>query len=279
MKKQLYFIVTLLFVVVFSACETEEYTISESYALLNATSVSGPENGGPIAVPVIIGTPGGGATTISFEFSTEGFDNAAEEGVDFTLVNDSKTLTANGSALDTIWIQPVDNDVFGGDLAVNVILTSASSGYAIGDQDTCSVTIVDNEHPLAQWIGSYTVNAVSNRDPGNWDEVWNVVTSPNPGDVNQLFITGIAGSSSAIVATLDLNSNTITVAAGQNAAGGYGYDNVGIFNSPNGVDFSTDDIVGTIASDGTITFDYWAHVLTDYSNYIWDIFTPTFNKN
>ncbi len=88
--------------------------------------------------------------------------HTAIEGTDFTL--SSKTVSV-GVGETAITVTPINNDVFQGNKKFNLIIASNSKGYPIADQDTLTVTLVDDEHPLKAWIGTYTVAAASYGNP------------------------------------------------------------------------------------------------------------------
>jgi hypothetical protein len=136
------------------------------------------------------------------------------------------------------------------------------------------VTISDNEHPLKNWIGTYSVAAASYGDPGNWDEAWTVTTTPVEGELDQLALTGIAGSTEPVYATLDTDAMTITIAAGQSLGlvAGYGYSiEIFVGDADLGIPDKDVPLEGTITEDGVIGVDFWANVISegDYTGYVW----------
>ena len=146
-----------------------------------------------------------------------------------------------------------------------------------------TATIVDDEHPLGLWIGSYTVDAQSYGDPDNWDEVWTVSTVPDPDDVNNLLVTILStpygGPGEPFIATIDKEAMSITIAPGTWAGSIYGYaDGMTITHSDynNFVD-SEAPIVGTVEADGTILIDEIGMVNAG-AGWIWDAFNTTWAK-
>ncbi|MFN8258113.1 MAG: hypothetical protein U0W24_20655 [Bacteroidales bacterium] len=278
MKKQFYILINLAMIMAFISCDVNEpIKLQEKFATFETTSGAVSETAPLIGIPVLIAAPGGEGTTVSFEFSTEGIANPAIEGEDFNLVNASKSITFNTYyGVDTIWIEPIDDADYNKNVEVNIIITSLTNGYINTGKSIYKLTLNDNEHPLGNWIGNYTANALSYGNPGVWDETWAVVTSPNPDDETQLLISIEGGPN--IVATIDLNLNTITLKAKQDIGPIYGYGPTLVYNY-DGAYPTTDDLVGTINPDGSFVFTYWAHVLPDYGDYLWDIFNPTFTKN
>ncbi|NOQ26553.1 MAG: hypothetical protein GQ564_14435 [Bacteroidales bacterium] len=135
----------------------------------------------------------------------------------------------------------------------------------------------------SDYVGDYTVEAVSNIDPGNWDEEWAVTAEADALDVTKITLTGIAYSDLPINAVLDYDAMTITIPAGQHVGDSYGegYD-MYIYNYDENADvFLRTDLVGTLYENGDFSFDYCAMMYgdTDDPDYVWDLFTPTFYKD
>ena len=286
------FLIILAAVLLVTSCEWEpiKFDSSKSFVAFESQSVEIAEEvegqvGVVVMVTALLDAP---AITATFDFDTTGFGaSAAVEGEDYTLMNDDKTLSfPDGWGYDTIWIDPIDNDVFTGDMKFNITLTSNSLDYEFGSFVTNTVTLKDNEHPLGAWIGSYEVDAQSYGDPENWDEVWSVTTSPVEGDVEKLSILGIGtAGTSPVIAKIDKESMTITIDPGQDADAyaDYGYtEGYVYFGNP---DLTLDKalpVVGTISEDGTITIDNFG-IFVQYEpdpayNSVWDVFNTTWTK-
>ena len=104
-------------------------------------------------------------------------------------------------------------------------------------------------------------------------------------------MTGIGGSSEAVIATFDTDAMTVTIVSPSSIDGGEGYDNTTIY-------YATDELlaiasgdvtanmltaasaaeyIGTIEADGTIKIDRMCIILDDYV-YAWDCFNTTWTK-
>ena len=217
------------------SCEADYimFDSSKTFVAFPSKTTTVLEQGGLVAIPVyVVALKGSPAITVDFEFDVTDLPNAAVEGVDYTLVNDSKTLSfSNGWGYDTIWIEPIDNDIFEGNKAFNIVLTSNSQNYDFGATSSNAVALVDDEHPLKAWIGTYSVEALSYGKPGTWDETWSVTTSSTEGDLESLTIvinTG-SGGGEAFLAGIDTEEMTITIAAGTDAGNVYGYGPTGMY--------------------------------------------------
>ncbi|MDN5292268.1 MAG: hypothetical protein PWQ06_2507 [Anaerophaga sp.] len=137
----------------------------------------------------------------------------------------------------------------------------------------------DIKHSLHNWIGLYTVEAVSYGNPGEWDEVWEDVSIiPTDYDENTLIISGIAGENETVLAVFDDEAMTVTIEGGQYVGGGYGLT----INSGNS-DLTLNegsDIVGDLSEDGSIHIDLLGLLITegDYAGYVYDVFDTYWAK-
>lgn len=271
----------LVAVIIFTGCEKDIIIFDASMNLVgfNTGSVLIPENSGG-SIPLYLGAPSNAKpTTVTLEFSTEGLDNPAEENTDFTV--SSKQIEA-AVGINNITITPVNNDLFTGNKSFIVTIASNSEGYKIAVQDEVLVTIVDDEHPLKDWIGTYTVSATSYGKPGDWDETWTVTTSPVSGDPTKLELSGVgSGDAETIVASFDLDNMTISLAPGQSLGDCYGAGPTVVFKGTPDLSFIEDEpLVGVITAGGGIHVDLWGHKITEgqYAG-AWDVFNTTWTKN
>jgi hypothetical protein len=259
---------------------------SKNFVAFSAKTTSIKEQGGKVGIPVIVtALPNSPAVTVTFDFDIEGIgEQAAVEGTDYALVNDSKTLSfPNGWGYDTIWIQPIDNEIFTGNKMFNVKLISNSVNYQFGASNINGVTLIDDEHPLKNWLGTYTVDAQSYGNPENWDEVWTVSTEPDPKDVTILLVTILStpygGPGEKFPAAFDTEAMTITIAPSQFVGSIYGYaDGMNMVHSDYN-NFTDPDapIVGTIEADGTIKIDELG-MMHSTAGWVWDAFNTTWAK-
>lgn len=255
---------------------------------LSTTSLSVKENATGSFNVYLGGVTGTEATDVTLEVSIAGISKPAIEGTDFTLSSKSINTPVGVTA---VTVSPIDNSIFAGNKQFKVRLVSNSKNYPITVQDSIVVTLVDDEHPLKNWIGTYTVAAVSYGSPGAWDESWTVTTVPVATDVTKLSMTGIAGSSAAVIATFDTDAMTVTIDSPSAIAGGEGYDNTSLYYATDELlaiasgdvtanmltAASAETIVGTIEADGTIKIDRMCIILDDYV-YAWDCFNTTWTK-
>jgi hypothetical protein len=139
-----------------------------------------------------------------------------------------------------------------------------------------------NPGPLAPWVGNFSAYAFSYGSPGNWDEEWNnIAIELDPADpLNNIRIKGIAGSNSFLIATIDVDAETITIQPGQDIGAVYGYGPTIVhLGDPDPFTKIPGPLTGTVDPDtGEIFVDNWLHELPDFGGYVWDIFEVTFTK-
>lgn len=278
-----YLLIISLGVMLFTSCEEDPITLEQK--IVGFSNSSGNLNeisSAPIGIPIYNGATSGSGCTVSFSFVTEGITNPAIEGTDFTLVNATKSLTFSSNfQTDTIFILPIDNSLYEGNKKVSIVLDNPTNGFILTNESTYTLNIVDDEHPLAAWIGTFDVDAYSNLNPGTWDEVWVATTEPNPDDVNQLLLTGIANGTVPVAITFNVDNMTVTFDAGSDIGDPYDWATCGIYGYNAGADalILSGPIEGTIENDGTIVFPYMVIAYSgNPSAYVWDVFTPTFTK-
>ncbi len=268
-----------------TACEQERILFDTSLAIVGFSKSSlsvGEETAGDAIMIYLGATSGTAATTVSITVDNAGIANAAAEGTDFTLSASEVSVPVGEASFNFV---PVDNDVFTGDRKCMLRITSNSAGYDIAAEDSIIITLVDNEHPLKNWLGTYDVAAASYGAPGAWDEAWTVITTPVVGELEQISMSGVGvPGTGPLIATLNSTAMTISIEAGQDiGATYYDYYVIEVYKGDGTLSIPDDSapLTGTIAADGsTIMVDNWAMLITGptYAGYVWDEFNCTFTK-
>ncbi|MRR23172.1 hypothetical protein EG830_09360 [bacterium] len=234
------------------------------------------------------GAEGTEPTDVTLTVSVDGISKPAVEGTDFTLSTKNVNVPVG---LATVTVTPINNSIFTGNKQFKVTITGNSKNYTVTAQESILVTIVDDEHPLKAWLGTYTVAAVSYGDPGSWDEAWTITTTAVPSDVTKLNVVGIAGSTTPVVATVNTTTMTIEMTSPSDLGAIYGYDSGSVYYATDEIlaiasgylttglltAASSHKITGTIQANGTIKIDRMCIVLDDYV-YAWDCFNTTWTK-
>jgi len=278
-------------VLLVSSCEWNPPTFdsADSFIAFTASSSAVAEQGGMIAIPVLVTAEASApAVSVTFDFDES---SGAVEGEDFTLVNTSNTLDiSDGWGYDTIWIQPIDNDIFTGDLSLIINLTSNTNNYAFGVTKSHTLTIIDNEHPLGDWIGTYSVTATD-----HWSyfgpETWTVTTGADPSDVNNLIVTGIGNDPSknggyseitSITGVVDLDAKTIKFSAGSEIGTHSAYSGpIAVYLGDAAGNIYEEPIVGDINDDGSIYIDNLGILFGGAQNagLTWGVFETTWTPS
>jgi hypothetical protein len=234
------------------------------------------------------GAEGTEATDVTLTVSVDGISKPAVEGTDFTLSTKNVNVPVG---MASVTVTPVNNSIFTGNKQFKVTITGNSKNYTVTAQKSILVTIVDDEHPLKAWIGTYTVAAVSYGSPGEWDEAWTITTSAVASDVTKLNVVGIAGSTTPVVATVNTTNMTIEMTSPSDLGAIYGYDSGSVYYATDEIlaissgylttglltAASSHKITGTIQANGTIKIDRMCIILDDYV-YAWDCFNTTWTK-
>lgn len=256
----------------FSSCSNDlpEFNDADAFVALRATTASFVENGEGTEIDVLLTSLNGLEGSVDFEIVP---DEAAPatEGVDFTIENASKTLTFTKDApTQSIKIKAIDNDVYTGDKRFTINLVNAK-GVNLGANKSITVTVEDNEHPLAFMLGTYAAKGSS---LFNGDIEWTVKIAKDDTDAAKVWISNMVpgGSNTPIYGTVNDAKDEIRIPVKQDIVITASYPHVWFeaFYGVDGDEDVEDFVVGHISTnaDGkaVISFpDYWfgSHVYTD----------------
>ena len=256
----------------FSSCSNDlpEFNDADAFVALRATTASFVENGEGTDIDVLLTSLNGLEGSVDFEIVP---DEAAPatEGVDFTIENPSKTLTFTKDApTQSIKIKPIDNDVYTGDKRFTINPVNAT-GVHLGANKSITITVEDDEHPLAFMLGTYAAKGSS---LFNGDIEWNVKIAKDDTDAAKVWISNMVpgGSNTPIYGTVNDAKDEIRIPVKQDIVITASYPHVWFeaFYGVDGDEDVEDFVVGHISTnaDGkaVISFpDYWfgSHVYTD----------------
>ena len=275
MKKVINIIaITLLMLGVYS-CEydIDNFSAKNSNVSFTVSSSSIAEQStGTVKIPLVLaGINGSGEVIVNIAVDTGSSD--AIEGTDFIIESGKSYTFSDGAGIQYIEVSPVDNDVLTGDKTVVFVIESTSKALKENSATSAILTIVDDEHPLKAFLGTYTV-AVSSGF-GLSDYTFDVEISTDAEDITKLWIANwyLAPYNltcpEKIYMMVDQEAGTITIPTPQTLGDpGYGVSTLYMW------DFSTDDsaegdLIGTIGEDYSITMstDYGiASVITEGAN-------------
>lgn len=256
----------------FSSCSNDlpEFNDADAFVALRATTASFVENGEGTEIDVLLTSLNGLEGSVDFEIVPDSVA-PANEGVDFTIENASKTLTFTKDApTQSIKIKPIDNDVYTGDTRFTINLVNAK-GVNLGANKSITVTVEDDEHPLAFMLGTYAAKGSS---LFNGDIEWTVKIAKDDTDAAKVWISNMVpgGSNTPIYGTVNDAKDEIRIPVKQDIVITASYPHVWFeaFYGVDGDEDVEDFVVGHISTnaDGkaVISFpDYWfgSHVYTD----------------
>lgn len=213
--------------------DTPMFSDKDAFVAFDSKSTSIAENAGSeVKIPVSLVASKGLDVSVGFEIDTTAYagKNAAKEGVNYRLKNTSNTLsfTADGEMVAYILIEPIDNDDYNGDVCFDIKL-SAPEGCNLGANYTTTVTISDDDHPLAAAgiLGTYTASGVSPFQEDNGATfTWTCEVVKDADYVDRVWFTQIVPTVSgatykSVMGTVSADYRSITINAGQDL-GTYG---------------------------------------------------------
>ena len=245
----------------FASCSNDYPTFDDADAFVAMTNSSAyvAETGDSLVVPVMLTSLSGIEKTVAFTLTPDSTAGAVE-GTHYTLVNESKSLTfTKDQPTQYIKFKIKDNDVFGGDVKFTISLVQPE-GLNLGANKTCTVTIEDDEHPLAFILGEFTAKGTSYFDG---EIEWTARIEKDASNLNMVWITGLVdGTTTAIYGTVNEDKTEVTIPMEQQVhphstydilLEAYGWDGSARTSLEDGA-----PLVGKIEADGTISFpDYW----------------------
>ena len=214
----------------FASCqsvETPMFSDKDAFVAFDNASTTIEENANKeIQIPVSLVASKALDVSVNFEIDTTAYagKNAAKEGVNYRLKNTSKTLTytSTGELVGYITVEPIDNSDYDGDVCFDIRLSSPS-GCSLGANYTTSVTIADDDHPLAAAgiLGTYSVRGES---PFEGEEgvvyTWTCEVQKDADYVDRVWFTQLVPTVSgatykSVMGTVSEDFRTITINGSQ----------------------------------------------------------------
>lgn len=213
--------------------DTPMFSDKDAFVAFDSKTTSIAENAArEVKIPISLVASKGLDVSVGFEIDTTAYagKNAAKEGVNYRLKNTSNTLsfTADGEMVAYISIEPIDNDDYNGDVCFDIKL-SAPEGCNLGANYTTTVTISDDDHPLAAAgiLGTYTASGVSPFEDDNGATfTWTCEVVKDADYIDRVWFTQIVPTGSgavykSVMGTVSADFKSITINAGQDL-GTYG---------------------------------------------------------
>ncbi len=188
MKKITTIFLAVLSGLVVASCDMSEDFKTYPFAEFGGSSTSVAENVGTIKIPVVLYH----AAKKQVMVTVQGVDGTASLGKNYSISDlTSGVLTFEpGDSVKYVTVSIIDKPgVFTGTLAFSLKLSGATENVEISNGSTYAVTIKDNDHPLAEIIGTYTATATAlTAKTGSTEAVtWTCTFRPYDGDVTRLW--------------------------------------------------------------------------------------------
>lgn len=274
MKNILNITLIAVLTLLFGSCEydRDDFISANSNVSFTVTSSSINEySTDTIKVPLVLAGIGG-SESVTVEIGVDTESSSAVEGIDFVIESGTSYTFSDGAGILYVEISVVDNDEFTGDLDIVLQIESSSVDLAENTSTSSTISIVDDEHPLKSYLGTYTVSLVS-----YWsgDTSFDIEVTTDEDDLTKLWVSnwyfpyyGITAPE-AFYIIVDEDAGEITWPSGQSIGDpSYGETALYMWDFTTD-DSSTEDMIGTIGSDYSITMssDYGvAGVIIDGSN-------------
>ena len=213
--------------------DTPMFSDKDAFVAFDSKSTSIAENAArEVKIPISLVASKGLDVSVGFEIDTTAYagKNAAKEGVNYRLKNTSNTLsfTDGGEMVAYLSIEPLDNGTYDGDVCFDIKL-SAPEGCNLGANYTTTVTISDDDHPLAAAgiLGTYTASGVSPFEDDNGATfTWTCEVVKDADYIDRVWFTQIVPTESgavykSVMGTVSADFKSITINAGQDL-GTYG---------------------------------------------------------
>ena len=212
--------------------DTPMFSDKDAFVAFDSKSTSIAENAArEVKIPISLVASKGLDVSVGFEIDTTAYagKNAAKEGVNYRLKNTSNTLsfTDGGEMVAYLSIEPIDNGTYDGDVCFDIKL-SAPEGCNLGANYTTTVTISDDDHPLAAAgiLGKYNASGANPFEGGMQN--WTCEVVKDADYVDRVWFTQIVPSASgatykSVMGTVSADFRSITINAGQDlgTAGSY----------------------------------------------------------
>lgn len=202
--------------------ETPVFEDSKSFAAFGQTSYVVSEDAGVFKIPVTIASPDMKNVTVAYSVA----DSTAKQGTNFSLVDESAVLVFDGTTYTkdieiniTHIATTAEKSGYTGDLVFTVTLESAGD-LALGHNKSCTVKIVDLDHPLAAILGDYKVTGTFY---GGTPAEWTLTMDKDENDVTVVWIDkpgyfAVAAASwgdFSVYGNVSEDLKTITIPCGQ----------------------------------------------------------------
>lgn len=260
MKKIFTYISLVAVAALAASCDMNKEPVfndADAFVAFDKAAFSCQESVGSIQIPVTLASVAGISTTVSYA----AVDGTAVAGTDFELADGRGTLTFTADTrTQYITVNIIEHPgVYTGDL--NFSLEFKSTGDVnSGFDNKCTITILDNDHPLASILNTYKATGTSYF---NGEIEWEMTLEKDAKDVAMVWFSQLVGGVSGfygIVTMTDGQPTSIAIPMGQISAvntTSSGDGNIYLYGLSNDGNLNDEgNIIVTIKDNGaTLEFD------------------------
>ncbi len=143
----------VLAVILLASCNRKVEFNHETFATFYEVGYSVNENVGVLEVPVVIYNP----TGADVQVTVKGIDGKAVQGTDYEIVEPASGILNFSGATDSLAVKIEIKDDFVGEFTGGKdFKLQIASAIGVGLLNTANITILDLDHPLAGFIGSWS---------------------------------------------------------------------------------------------------------------------------
>ena len=260
MKKIFTYISLVAVAALAASCDMNKEPVfndADAFVAFDKAAFTCKESDGSIQIPVTLASVAGISTTVSYA----AVDGTAKAGTDFELADGKGTLTFTADArTQYITVNIIEHaGVYTGDIKFSLEFKSTGDVNS-GFDNKCTITIMDNDHPLASILNTYKATGKSYF---NGEIEWEMTLEKDAKDVAMVWFSQLVGGVSGfygIVTMTDGQPTSIAIPMGQISAvntTSSGDGNIYLYGLSNDMNLNDEgNIIVTIKDNGaTLEFD------------------------
>ena len=200
----------------FTSCDlnnSPKFNDADAFVAFTKTTISAEETSGSVEVPVLLTSLAGLEGKAVIEVDTA---STAVEGVHYIIEGETSVAFTKETPTQKLKVKIVDNTEFTGDVKLVPNITSVE-GVNLGKNTACTITIVDDEHPLGYLLGDYKLQSESNFG-GTVEDIVTLYKDEN--DINTVWIGNMVpgGTSEKIYGIVNEDKTIISIPVDQTIA-------------------------------------------------------------
>lgn len=189
-RNSILFVATLVTFFMSVSCNRKAEVEIHSYVTMYSTEYSVKENAGELRIPVLLQNPTGADAQVAVKV----IDDTAEEGVDYELVTPaSGLLFFSGETTEAeivISITSFEGEFTPPDKEFSVSIESLTPGVELGKLSSSLVTIIDLDHPLAPYLGTWSGTLIGVFEGTEYETSFTVKSVRGDDTYTKLRVTG-----------------------------------------------------------------------------------------